>query len=151
MTTARCLLLLSLSLPFASMAAAQSAEHTAPAATHAAPIRGPWHQLWDTETETPDQLMARISLHRDPSGGFDGYVIKRLPKSSALYRIGFRRGDVVHTVNDLPLTTVHEAQRALETLEGERYLTFHFTRGETNMTRHIELLTARTVSPATAP
>jgi general secretion pathway protein C len=70
---------------------------------------------------------ARIipSIEDGAPNGFKLYGIRR---SSPYAQLGFRNGDTVHAVNDIPLTSPDEALRAYTRLRHARRITVELTR-----------------------
>ncbi len=60
------------------------------------------------------QAETGISWHRNLLGRVDGIAPRTVPAGSALAQMGLRTGDVIVSMNDVPLTTLDNALAALE-------------------------------------
>lgn len=60
--------------------------------------------------------MGRFLLHRGADGEFDGYRVSAVRRGSLLDRVGLANGDIIHSVDGLPLTSLEEAMAAYQTL-----------------------------------
>lgn len=78
------------------------------------------------DTRTPRELFAdpqttdrlgRMLHHTGPDGASDGYRLSALMAGSPLIRMGFRNGDVVHSVNGSPLDSRSAATEVWKTLD----------------------------------
>jgi type II secretory pathway component PulC len=63
--------------------------------------------------------MGRALLHRGPDGEFDGYRLSSIRRGSLAEQIGIKNGDVIHSVNGEPLTSVQAAMNAYNTMKGQ--------------------------------
>ena len=72
--------------------------------------------------------MGRALLHRGPDGEFDGYRLSAIRRGSLPDQLGIRNGDVIHSVNDMPLSSVQGAMTAFQTLQNESGFSFEVTR-----------------------
>ena len=72
--------------------------------------------------------MGRALLHRGPDGEFDGYRLSAIRRGSLPDQLGIRNGDVIHTVNGMPLSSVQGAMNAFQTLQNEAGFSFEVTR-----------------------
>lgn len=74
------------------------------------------------------QKEARALLHRGPDGEYDGYRLSAIRRGSMLDSLGVKNGDIIHTVNGLPLTSVDGAMKALEQLRSDSSFKIEVTR-----------------------
>jgi len=72
--------------------------------------------------------MARARPHKDGDGNVDGFRLSGVRRNKLLYKIGIRSGDVVHTVNGQPLTSMQEAMGAWQTMQNSSAFEFEITR-----------------------
>lgn len=72
--------------------------------------------------------MARARPHKDSDGNVDGFRLSGVRRNELLYKIGIRSGDVVHTVNGQPLTSMQEAMGAWQSMQGGSGFSFEITR-----------------------
>jgi type II secretion system protein C len=106
-----------------------------------APSEGGIEKVSDTEFIVPRDLldkqladleglsqMGRALLHRGPDGEFDGYRLSAIRRGSLPDQLGIRNGDVIHAVNDMPLSSVQGAMTAFQTLQNENGFSFEVTR-----------------------
>lgn len=82
---------------------------------------------------------ARAVLHRNEAGDFDGYRLSGLKEGSLGQQMGFQNGDIVHAVNELPLTTVQQAMDAYQAAVDTDRLSFELTRGGEKTTLAVSL------------
>jgi type II secretion system protein C len=61
-------------------------------------------------------------------GEVTGFRLRRVKRNSPLYLLGARRGDIVHSVNGIDLTSVSNALAAYQGLRDENQLVFEITR-----------------------
>ena len=59
----------------------------------------------------------RALLHRGPTGDYDGFRLSGMTHGGSMDALGFKAGDVVHTVNGHSLTSFAEAGEALKALQ----------------------------------
>ena len=72
--------------------------------------------------------MARARPHKDDSGNVDGYRLSGIRRGKLPYKLGIKNGDIVHSVNGIPLTSTQEALNAWQSLQNEANFTFEITR-----------------------
>lgn len=72
--------------------------------------------------------MGRALMHRGPDGEIDGYRLSAIRRGTLADKLGIRNGDVVHSVNGMPLTSMQGAMSALQSLQSESNLKFEVTR-----------------------
>lgn len=63
--------------------------------------------------------MGRALLHRGPDGEYDGYRLSALRRNSLPDQLGIQNGDIIHSVNGEPLTSVEAAMGAYNTLRSD--------------------------------
>lgn len=92
--------------------------------------------LIDNLMANPAQLYSqiRVTPHHGPGGEIDGYRLSGIRRHSFFSKLGLKNGDVVHSVNGKPLTSVSEAMDAYNSLQDERHFTFEITRRNHNET-----------------
>ncbi len=78
--------------------------------------------------------MGRALLHRGPDGEFDGYRLSAIRRNTIADKLGIRNGDIVHSVNGKPLTSMTAAMEAYNTMQNEKSFTFEITRRGQRMT-----------------
>ena len=72
--------------------------------------------------------MGRALLHRGPDGEFDGYRLSAIRRNTLADQLGIKNGDIIHSVNGQPLTSVQSAMGAYNTLKSEGNFCFEITR-----------------------
>ncbi|MFK7927671.1 MAG: type II secretion system protein GspC [Myxococcota bacterium] len=72
--------------------------------------------------------MARARPHKDSDGKTDGFRLSGVRRNQMLYKIGIRSGDVVHSVNGQPLTSMQEAMGAWQGMQNGSGFSFDITR-----------------------
>jgi general secretion pathway protein C len=72
--------------------------------------------------------MGRALLHRGPDGEFDGYRLSAIRRNTIADKLGIKNGDIVHSVNGKPLTSMAAAMEAYNTMQNEKAFTFEVTR-----------------------
>jgi hypothetical protein len=81
--------------------------------------------------------LAWVGWHRDADGEIDGFRVKRIRCGSVLHQAGFRNGDVIHTVNGKPVTSIPQALSAYRKLRKKRILNVELQRkGEARKLRY---------------
>ena len=74
--------------------------------------------------------MARARPHKDGDGNVDGFRLSGVRRNKLLYQIGIRSGDVVHSVNGQPLTSMQEAMGAWQGMQNSSAFEFEITRSD---------------------
>ena len=72
--------------------------------------------------------MGRALLHRGPDGAYDGYRMSAIRRNSIADKLGIKNGDIVHSVNGMPLNSMSGAMNALQALQSEAEFGFEITR-----------------------
>lgn len=72
--------------------------------------------------------MARARPHKDADGNQDGFRLSGIRRSKLPYKLGIKNGDVVHSVNGQPLTSMAEAMSAYGSLSATQNFSFEITR-----------------------
>jgi len=94
--------------------------------------------LVDYYTRHPGEAetLAATAWHRK-DGQIDGFRVKKMRCGSPLYQLGFRNGDVVHSVNGKSVTSTTQALRAFRKVRKDDRLTVRVTswRGQTKVLR----------------
>ena len=87
-------------------------------------------EVVDTALGDLDSLskMARARPHKDSSGNPDGFRMSGVRRNKLGYKIGLRSGDVIHSVNGQPLTSLTEAMSAMDSLKNGSNFEFEITR-----------------------
>lgn len=81
--------------------------------------------------------LAWVGWHRDDEGEIDGFRVKKIRCGSVLHQAGFRNGDVIHTVNGKPVTSIPQALSAYRKLRKKRILNVEVERkGATRKMRY---------------
>jgi type II secretion system protein C len=62
------------------------------------------------------------------NGEVTGFRLRRIKKGSPLELLGAQKGDIIHSVNGVPLTSVDQALAAYQNMRNESKLTFSITR-----------------------
>ncbi|MFT5680469.1 MAG: type II secretory pathway component PulC [Myxococcota bacterium] len=70
----------------------------------------------------------RIIPHKDASGSIDGYRLSAVRRGSVVESCGFKNGDIIHSVNGLPLTSTASSMETYSDLKSETDLTFEVVR-----------------------
>lgn len=86
--------------------------------------------LVDNALSNLDDLakMARARPHKDADGNVDGFRLSGVRRNKLVYQLGIRSGDVVHSVNGQPLTSIQEAMGALTTMQNGSSFSFEISR-----------------------
>ncbi len=84
---------------------------------------------WEEAKEDPSRLMSslRIVPHMSGDGVIDGYRLSAI-RPDTLYTCGFRNGDILQEVNELPVTSVEELTQAFLATEDAEEWTFSVSR-----------------------
>lgn len=87
-------------------------------------------RLVDAYAKRPSSLarQARVAWHRGPDGRTDGFRLGGIDCGSELHAAGLRSGDVVHSINGRPLTSVPQALWAYSSLRSADELVLRVTR-----------------------
>ncbi|MFT7518114.1 MAG: general secretion pathway protein C, partial [Kiritimatiellia bacterium] len=87
-------------------------------------------ELIDNALKNIDQLakMARARPHKDESGNIDGYRLSGVRRGKLPYKLGIKNGDIVHSVNGIPLSSTQQALNAWQSLQNEANFSFDITR-----------------------
>lgn len=86
------------------------------------------------------QEQVLIRRHRNRAGIIDGIHLDELGADSVFRKLGFDNGDVVHTVNGLPIHTTLKALRAWRTQRRARVVELDISRGGEHR-RHVYVIT----------
>jgi general secretion pathway protein C len=78
--------------------------------------------------------MGRAIPHRGADGEVDGYRLSGIRRRSIGDQIGIKNGDIVHTVNGQPLTSMQGAMAAYQSMSSQSRFTFEVTRRGQRMT-----------------
>ena len=90
----------------------------------------------DEMLENPEKLytQVRVTPHKDSNGEIDGYRMTGIRRNSVFYKLGIKNGDVVHTVNGKPLTSMSNAMDAYNSLGNAKDFSFDVTRRKSKRT-----------------
>lgn len=85
------------------------------------------------------ELVGWVGRHRDTSGVPDGVQVGGIPCGSPLHLAGIRNGDIVHTINGVPITGIPSALAAYRKLRRADVLDVSLTRHgrPVHMTYHL--------------
>ena len=83
--------------------------------------------------------MGRALLHRGTDGEYDGYRMSAIRRDTLADKLGIRNGDIVHTVNGMPLTSMQGAMGAYTALQNEAEFNFEITRRGQKVTLEYEI------------
>ena len=83
--------------------------------------------------------LGRALLHRGPDGEFDGYRLSAIRRNTIADQLGIKNGDVVHSVNGQPLTSMQAAMNAYQTMMNEDSFSFEVTRRGQKMSLEYEI------------
>jgi len=83
--------------------------------------------------------MGRARPNRDENRKIDGYRLSGIRRNSLGSKLGIKTGDVVHSVNGRPLTSMGEAMEAWQSLQSEGRFTFDITRRGQRQTMEYEV------------
>ncbi|MEN0062643.1 MAG: type II secretion system protein GspC [Myxococcota bacterium] len=72
--------------------------------------------------------LGRALLHRGPDGSFDGYRLAAIRRNTLADQLGIKNGDIIHSVNGEPLTSLQAAMNAYNTMQSESNFCFEITR-----------------------
>lgn len=87
-------------------------------------------ELIDKYTNDIDALssMARALPHKTRDGDIDGYRMSGIRRKSLAEQLGLKNGDVIHSVNGSPLTSIADAMNAYSSLQSDSAFAFEVTR-----------------------
>lgn len=83
--------------------------------------------------------MGRAIPHRGTDGEIDGYRLSGIRRHSLGEKLGIKNGDIVHSVNGNPLTSMQGAMQAYTSLQSEGDFEFEITRRGQRMTLEYEV------------
>ena len=97
--------------------------------------------LIDEITANPEKLYSEIRAvpHKGSDGQVDGYRLSGIRKKSIFSQLGIKNGDIVHTVNGKPLTSMSAAMDAYNSLSGGASFNFEITRRNQRQTQEYEV------------
>lgn len=89
----------------------------------------------------PEKLytQVRVTPHKDSNGDIDGYRMTGIRRKSLFYKLGVKNGDIVHSVNGQPLTSLSAAMDAYNSLGNSRAFSFDITRRKNKQTFDYEV------------
>jgi hypothetical protein len=90
-----------------------------------------------TESELGALAMIRVTMHKDSDGEVDGIRLSGIRRASKWSMMGFKNGDIVHRVNEIPLTSIGAGVKLgqlIEEADTHTRLVFQVTRRNQPMT-----------------
>ena len=95
----------------------------------------------DEILSNPEKLytQVRVTPHKDANGDIDGYRMTGIRRKSLFYKLGVKNGDIVHSVNGQPLTSLSAAMDAYNSLGNSRSFNFDITRRKNKQTFDYEV------------
>ncbi len=89
----------------------------------------------------PEKLASqvRVAPHKGPDGDIDGYRLSGIRRNSFFKKLGVKNGDIVHSVNGQPLTSMSSAMNAYESLQNDKNFSFDITRRNQRQTYEYEI------------
>jgi type II secretion system protein C len=98
-------------------------------------------EVIDQIMENPEKLYSQIRVvpHKDKNGDIDGYRVSGVRRKSFFYKLGVKNGDIVHSVNSKPLTSMSSAMDAYNSLAESKSFTFDITRRNQQQTFNYEI------------
>ncbi|MCK6502851.1 hypothetical protein L6R53_05540 [Myxococcota bacterium] len=97
--------------------------------------------LVEEALKDPEKLASqvRVAPHKDENGQIDGYRMSGIRRNSLFKKLGIKNGDVVHSVNGQPLTSMQSAMSAYESLQNDKNFSFEITRRNQRQTFEYEI------------
>lgn len=96
--------------------------------------------VFDELLKNPEKLYTQIrATEHKTDGAIDGYRLSGIRRQSIFYKLGIKNGDVIHSVNGMPLTNLSEAMKALDSLQSSRDFSFDVTRRRNKHTMEYEV------------
>jgi type II secretion system protein C len=98
-------------------------------------------EVIDQIMENPEKLYSQIRVvpHKDANGDIDGYRVSGVRRKSFFYKLGVKNGDIVHNVNNKPLTSMSSAMDAYNSLADAKSFNFEITRRNQRQTFDYEI------------
>lgn len=95
----------------------------------------------DAARLNPDEVSRALRLvpHRGPDGESDGFRLSGIRRGSLPESCGFKNGDIVHSVNNKPLTSMSSAMDAYNSLADAKSFNFEITRRNQRQTFDYEI------------
>lgn len=89
----------------------------------------------------PEKLytQVRVTPFKDDSGSIVGYRMTGIRRKSIFYKLGVKNGDIVHSVNGQPLTSLSAAMDAYNSLGNSKNFNFEITRRKNKSTFEYEV------------
>lgn len=86
--------------------------------------------LVDKIMANPEELYSQVRAvpHKGPNGEVDGYRLSGIRRRSVFNQLGIKNGDVIHSVNGRPLSSMNAAMEAYNTLGAQSNFTFEVSR-----------------------
>lgn len=83
--------------------------------------------------------LGRTTVHRGPDGEPDGYRLSSIRRGSLGEKLGIRNGDVIHSVNGMPLNNMQSAMEAYQALQSGASFKIDVTRRGAPMNLNYEV------------
>lgn len=89
----------------------------------------------------PEKLytQVRVTPYKDDAGTITGYRMTGIRRNSIFYKLGVKNGDIVHSVNGQPLTSLSSAMDAYNSLGSSKNFNFEITRRKDKQTFEYEV------------
>jgi general secretion pathway protein C len=89
----------------------------------------------------PEELYSQIRAvpHKGPNGEVDGYRLSGIRRRSLFNKLGIKNGDIVHSVNGQPLTSMQSAMEAYNSMGSGSNFNFEVTRRNEKQTFEYEI------------
>jgi general secretion pathway protein C len=93
-------------------------------------------KVLDEIMSNPEKLYSqvRVTPNKNESGEIDGYRMTGIRRNSLFYKLGIKNGDIVHSVNGQPLTSLSAAMDAYNSLGNSKNFNFDVTRRKNKQT-----------------
>ena len=93
-------------------------------------------KVLDEIMSNPEKLYSqvRVTPNKNESGEIDGYRMTGIRRNSLFYKLGIKNGDIVHSVNGQPLTSLSAAMDAYNSLGNSKNFNFDITRRKNKQT-----------------
>lgn len=86
-------------------------------------------KVLDEILENPEKLYTQVRVSpKKENGEIVGYRMTGIRRKSVFYKLGIKNGDVVHSVNGKPLTSMSSAMDAYNSLQSSKDFSFEVTR-----------------------
>lgn len=98
-------------------------------------------ELVDQFLANPEKLYSKVRAvpHKGTDGEVDGYRLSGIRRNSVFSKLGIKNGDIVHTANGKPLTSMSGALDAFNSLQNDKNFSFEITRRGKRQTFEYEI------------